>query len=552
MEAYHVVKVLTTSERVYVSVLNLLHTDFRGVALEAVDGEVCPVLDREVVTFILSAVSELLDLHQEILQELEQSVTEWEQAGPCLAHVILARGPRLSVYSRYIEQFEHNLAILEQSCSNSQELSTRLLEFEVQPDSNRLTVKQCLYMLLLRVPQYHLYLTDYLNNLHPDNSEYEDTQAALCVVRTLCEQLRTCVTQAENLQKLLEVEHRVNGVHQLSQPGRVLIKEGGLLRVTEGTLQPRYCFLLSDMFLYTAPQHSWKYQLNKTLPLHGMKVSRVPVEETETLLKIQSVRGSITLCASSSTERDEWLANISKAADDYQRTQTLLGLRGNAELFSEKTDSGLGAKPPMLIPDSRVGMCMICSSDFSLTWRRQHCHACGKVICRTCSRNKYPLKYLKGRMARVCDQCHRELKRKELMTVNEKAPSLFTRSPGTTISSVFHSFHTTSLRKQKRVPMALKEIEASAEGVSMSGYLQRCKRNKRHWKKLWFVIHEKVLYTYRASGNKVAAESLPLLGFTIKGSKDDDHSGPSVLFQLYHKNVLYYTFKAEDTHTAQR
>ncbi|XP_072438912.1 FYVE, RhoGEF and PH domain-containing protein 5-like [Chiloscyllium punctatum] len=552
LEAYHIAKVITTSERAYVSVLKLLHTDFRRVALGAVDGEACPVLDREVVTVILCAVSELLDLHQEILQELEQSVTEWEQAAPCLAHVILARGPRLSVYSRYIEQFEHNLAILEQSCSNSRGLSTRLLEFEIHPDSNRLTVKQCLFMLLLRVPQYHLYLTDYLNNLHPDDSEYEDTQAALCVVRTVCEQLRTCVAQAENLQKLLEVEHQVKGVHQLSQPGRVLIKKGGLLRVMEGTRRPRYCFLLSDMFLYTAPQHSGKYQLNKTLPLHGMKVSRVSVEDSEMLLRIQSVRGSITLSASSSTERDEWLADISKAVDDYQRSQTFLSLRGNAELSLEKTDSGLGAKPPMLIPDSRVGMCMICSSDFSLTWRRQHCHACGKVICRTCSRNKYPLKYLKGRMARVCDQCHRELKRKELLTESEKAPSLLTHSPSTTFSSVFHSFHTTSLRKQKRIPTALKEVEASAEGVSMSGYLQRCKRNKRHWKKLWFVIHEKVLYTYRASGNKVAAESLPLLGFTIKGSKDDDHSGPSVLFQLYHKNVLYYTFKAEDTHTAQR
>lgn len=52
---------------------------------------------------------------------------------------------------------------------------------------------------------------------------------------------------------------------------------------------------------------------------------------------------------------------------------------------------------------------------------------------------------------------------------------------------------------------------------------------------------------------KVASESLPLLGFTVKlpgtpeGVEDETN-----IFQLYHKNTLYYTFKARDNHTAQR
>lgn len=51
---------------------------------------------------------------------------------------------------------------------------------------------------------------------------------------------------------------------------------------------------------------------------------------------------------------------------------------------------------------------------------------------------------------------------------------------------------------------------------------------------------------------KVASESLPLLGFTVKlpdryGADEDAN-----VFQLYHKNTLYYSFKAEDNFTAQR
>lgn len=43
------------------------------------------------------------------------------------------------------------------------------------------------------------------------------------------------------------------------------------------------------------------------------------------------------------------------------------------------------------------------------------------------------------------------------------------------------------------------QVSANTENSSMSGYLQRSKGNKKHWKRLWFVIKNKVLYTYAAS-----------------------------------------------------
>lgn len=125
------------------------------------------------------------------------------------------------------------------------------------------------------------------------------------------------------------------------------------------------------------------------------------------------------------------------------------------------------------------------------------------------------------------------------------------------------------------------QVTVSEEG-SISGSLQRSKKSKRSWKRLWFLLKDKVLYTYRAQEvrgseralsalpnkvrpsatcvlfparlqEKVASETLPLLGFTVKPpdrqlSEEEEAS----IFQLYHKNTLYYTFKAADNHTAQR
>lgn len=35
-----------------------------------------------------------------------------------------------------------------------------------------------------------------------------------------------------------------------------------------------------------------------------------------------------------------------------------------------------------------------------------------QIVCRSCSRNRYPLKYMKDRMAKVCDHCYVELKKR--------------------------------------------------------------------------------------------------------------------------------------------
>ena len=50
----------------------------------------------------------------------------------------------------------------------------------------------------------------------------------------------------------------------------------------------------------------------------------------------------------------------------------------------------------------------------------------------------------------------------------------------------------------------------------------------------------------------VALESMPLLGFTVAPGKEEGSSEASPTFHLYHKKTLFYSFKAEDSSSAQR
>ncbi|XP_026534197.1 FYVE, RhoGEF and PH domain-containing protein 5 isoform X2 [Notechis scutatus] len=538
---------LVSSEKVYVEMLRLLHTDFHEAVLKVL-GDDSDNSDHEETKLKegLKEIPKIYNLHQEILGELEEKVLNWEEHQK-VADIFLSRESGFNHHTTYIMQFDRNLALLDDVRLKSSQLDTVIKEFEVR-DGSPWNVKHQLLKVVQRVFQYHVLLTDYLNNLCPDSAEYEDTQAALLIISELTDRANDSIQQGENLQKLVHIEHSVKGQSNLLQPGRIFLKEGTLMKVSGKNRHPRHLFLMNDVLLYTYPQKDGKYCLKNTLAVSGMKVSRPATKKAQNVLKIEYAENCLTLSASSCSERDEWYSCISRSIPEGHGAHSGGGFHNSVEL-RERLGMSLGERPPTLVPVSHVMMCMSCGCDFKLTLRRHHCHACGKIICRNCSRNKYPLKYLKDRLAKVCDGCYTELKSRE-RPISISFPTSSSRFSGSAFSSVFHNIHYSSFKRQKKIPSALLEVAASGEGSSINGYLSRCKRGKRHWKKLWFVIKGKVLYTYTANEDKVATESMPLLGFTIVPEKEDRNM--DAVFHLYHKQTLFYSFRAEDNNSAQR
>ncbi|XP_048642923.1 FYVE, RhoGEF and PH domain-containing protein 5 [Marmota marmota marmota] len=620
---------LLASEKAYVQALQHLRRDFHGAVLRALDDmdqEGRDALAREELRRGLSELPAIHDLHQGILEELEDRLSNWEGQQK-VADVFLAREQEFDHHAAHILQFDRYLALLAENCLLSPRLAAAVREFEQGQHGGGQSAKHRLLRVVQRLFQYQVLLTDYLNNLRPDSAEYDDTQGALSLISKVTDRANDSMEQGENLQKLVHIDHSVRGQGDLLQPGREFLKEGTLAKVRGKSRHPRHLFLMSDVLLYTYPQKDGKYRLKSSLAVANMKVSRPVMEKVPYALKIevpecclccppartlhtgavggggpwnpfishevaahhahtkhpvppsQGVRpassGSgflrgpegreveaaaapLTEAAarSSCAERDEWYSCLSRALPEDYKAQALAAFHHSVEI-RERLGVSLGERPPTLVPVTHVMMCMNCGCDFSLTLRRHHCHACGKIVCRNCSRNKYPLRYLKDRLAKVCDGCYGELKRRggavpgpmRERPVSMSFPLTSARfSSGSALSAVFPS----TFKKQKKVPSALTEVAASGEGSAISGYLSRCKRGKRHWKKLWFVIKGKVLYTYVASEDKVALESMPLLGFTIAPEKEEGGGQAGPVFHLYHKKTLFYSFKAESAGAAQR
>ncbi|KAK3544634.1 hypothetical protein QTP86_019120 [Hemibagrus guttatus] len=534
----HIAMEIMSSEKVFVDVLKLLHIDFRDAVAKATRASGKPVVEERVLNQILYYLPQLYELNKDLLRELEDRVAHWS-AHQRLADIFVQKGPYLKMYSTYIREFDRNVALLDEQCRKNPSFATVVRQFETSPRCASLALKHYLLKPVQRIPQYRLLLTDYLKNLPEDSSDYKDTQTALGVVKEVANHANDIMKQGDNFQKLMQVQCSLNGHHEIVQPGRVFLKEGTLMKLSRKVMQPRMFFLFNDILLYTTPVQSGQYKVNSMLSLAGMKVSKPSQEAYQNELNIESVERSFILSASSATERDEWLEAITTAIDDYTKKKiSFISSRSQESEEVPADDSPLGSKAPIWIPDLRTTMCMICTCEFTLTWRRHHCRACGKVVCQACSSNKYYLEYLKNQLARVCDQCYVKLQQKDKGEQSEVAVSPSGRSSAFSFS-----------RKQKKIPSALKEVSANTENSSMSGYLQRSKGYKKPWKRLWFVIKNKVLYTYAASEDVAALESQPLLGFFLREEK----SGPAekLQFKLYHKNILYYIFRADDIPTAQ-
>lgn len=69
----------------------------------------------------------------------------------------------------------------------------------------------------------------------------------------------------------------------------------------------------------------------------------------------------------------------------------------------------LGSIAPEWVSDDLAPACMKCAMKFSLTRRRHHCRACGKVFCSTCCWQKVKLIHEDSKEDRACNDCVRTI-----------------------------------------------------------------------------------------------------------------------------------------------
>ncbi|BFZ08455.1 hypothetical protein BsWGS_11493 [Bradybaena similaris] len=576
-KVFFIAKEIASSEDTFVDVLKLLNLDFRLHISKLTETLGHPVAPTETLNKILDFLPQLQNFNEDLLKDLKERIENWE-TNPRLADIFVKKGPFLKLYSSYIRNFENATATLEDVTKKNPAFASALREFEMSPRCAKLALKHYMLKPIQRIPQYKLLLQDYLKQLTEVSLDYKDTVTALNIVSEVADHANDSMRHGDNVQKLLEVQKSLIGQFEVIQPGRVLVKQGELLKLSRKEMQPRMFFLFNDVLLYTTPATTG-YRINNILPLTGMKINSPKLEDYKFEFNIISVQRSFTLTASTSEEKEQWVTALQAAIEDNtKKHHTFQAVKQAPQTSLLDKDFVLGHKAPLWVPDARVTMCMLCLLEFTLTWRRHHCRSCGRVVCSNCSYNKAPLRYLKYLPARVCDNCYENLKadltskfQQNQSTRKIRALSISEEDSTTSVSetttedsaevadeedsasepvkhdsglslhhlmSRFQKIRTSNREKRRPSnfrPSVLKEVHANDEGSDMSGYLRVYRSRK--WKRLWFVVKGKILYTYKASEDMAASESMPLLGYEVtRINTYFEGAEPDLLFELTHQN----------------
>ncbi|XP_062519706.1 uncharacterized protein LOC134194766 isoform X2 [Corticium candelabrum] len=216
-----------------------------------------------------------------------------------------------------------------------------------------------------------------------------------------------------NVNKITEIQNRFQGGEVLVAAGRIFVREGTLMKVCRKGPKPRQFFLFNDVLVYGTILSRGHYAQQHILSLDQMSVT----SECHYMPQVYSNDGEIDLhldiknafqinhyaksfhiFASSPTDKNNWLSNLSKYISKAQDGRESVQLVTRA----------------VWVPDSCVNDCMGCKKKFTTFTRKHHCRNCGKVVCGQCSSTKVDLLLFQGQTPapgtekpeRVCTDCY--------------------------------------------------------------------------------------------------------------------------------------------------
>jgi hypothetical protein len=385
---------------------------------------------------IISVNGELLRQLQERLEPMSTQTTDQQ----CVGDIFLALAPFLKVYSIYVKSFHRALACLESELKGNPALARCAQEQQAQHASKNLSLQAHLLGPVQRIPRYRLLLEDLLRYTLRDHPDYEQLQASLQLIAQVASFINEVVRQDEHAIELIRLQARLSGCPEnlLATPGRRILKQGRVMKVSRKAHHVRVLICLTDCLLYTSPGLLDSQLLfHRKIPLYHCQVRAVAdTRAIRHLMQVISPERSFACYVDSQSVRDAWVDVITGArrvlVEDMQSLRRGLQSTGSP-LAPPRTDSLHGPRPneqplvelspdlpsmpeapdylaPVWVPDALATHCSVCSTPFTLFHRRHHCRICGCIVCGACSRGSFTVAPEVLQPERACAPCIRMLR----------------------------------------------------------------------------------------------------------------------------------------------
>ncbi|XP_076381665.1 rac guanine nucleotide exchange factor JJ [Megalopta genalis] len=227
------------------------------------------LLDHILLSTLSENIKTLYNVSGELVKELKQDPQNIAGAFHKLA-------PFFKLYSVYAYDFEQILSLLQTKQENDSAFKDFISKQESRPEVGR-KLPSLLITPIQRVPRYKLLLQEVLQHTPSKHKEYNLLRVCLVEVEKAARHINALVEEHEEARKLLKLQKCIANPINLVKPGRKLIKQGALMRVSRrgNSAYRRYFVLLSDTLLYCKGDPENSLTVCCVLPLNKCKIECV-------------------------------------------------------------------------------------------------------------------------------------------------------------------------------------------------------------------------------------------------------------------------------------
>lgn len=306
------------SERSYLSDIILAH----GLFLVPLKAGVVKRITQKKVSRIFGNMEQLIEINSLLYSKLSERKKIWHDE-QCLADIFVEFAPMFIMYGEYCQNYGDGCELLKRL-----ELKSDVNQFLLQVGEENhaalrsLGLHDLLIMPVQRLPRYLLLLRDLLKDTEPSHPDYQNIQNAISKIKVVTETVNEQIRLAERHQKLLELERRItvnrHGMPRLIQPGRGLIREGKLGKITSRfTRKGVRFFLMTDLLLYAYrirggnKKQPCKLHYKGSIPLGTAWLRNLQDGDGyRHLFQVVSPQKTYTLFAEDAMTKDAWMKEI--------------------------------------------------------------------------------------------------------------------------------------------------------------------------------------------------------------------------------------------------
>ncbi|XP_072849552.2 rho guanine nucleotide exchange factor 17 isoform X1 [Pogona vitticeps] len=315
----HVIMTLLDTEQSYVESLRTLMQGYMKPLKQPENSILC---DPSLVDEIFDQIPELLEHHEEFLEQISECVQNWhekQKVGDILVQSF-SKDILVHIYSAYIDNFL-NAKDAVRIAKEARPAFMKFLEQSMRENKEKQALSDLMIKPVQRIPRYELLVKDLLKHTPEEHPDHPFLMEAQRNIKQVAERINKGMKSAEEVERnariVQEIESHIEGMEDLQAPLRKFLRQEMVVEVKAvGGKKDRSLFLFSDLLVCTTLKRKSGSLRRSSMSLYTAASVIDTASKYKLLWKMPLEDADVVKGASQSTNRESIQKAISRLDED--------------------------------------------------------------------------------------------------------------------------------------------------------------------------------------------------------------------------------------------